>query len=65
MEQVFTPEYVAVLRKMDGEAKLRAAMGLYWTARKLKAAALRETHPDWSEEEVQARVKEIFLHASD
>jgi hypothetical protein len=43
--------------------KLRAAFDLYWTARKVKAARLRQLHPGWTEEEVQERVREIFLHA--
>jgi hypothetical protein len=58
-----TPEYVAVLRRMSGEEKWRAAFRLYWSARRLKEAALRERYPDWTEEQVRQRVKEIFLHA--
>lgn len=58
-----TPEYVAALRRMSGAEKLRSAFGLYWGARRIKAARLREQHPEWTEEEVQQRVKEIFLHA--
>lgn len=38
-------------------------MALYWTARKIKAARLRELHPDWSEDQVQTEVKRIFMHA--
>ena len=49
--------------KMIGQQKLRTAFALYWSARKLKAAALRQQHPDWNEEQVQEKVKEIFLHA--
>ncbi len=48
---------------MIGQQKLRTAFALYWSARKLKAAALRQQHPDWNEEQVQEKVKEIFLHA--
>ena len=58
-----SPEYVAILRRMTGAQRLRAASGLYWSARKLKAARLREQHPEWTEEQVQQRVKEIFMHA--
>ena len=61
-EQV-SPEYRASLRRLSGAQKLRTAFGLYWEARKLKAARLRVQHPDWTEEEVQQRVKEIFMHA--
>jgi hypothetical protein len=37
---------------------------MYWSARALKAAGLRSQFPDWTEEQVQRKVKEIFLHAS-
>lgn len=63
MGSQLTPEYIASLRRMTGEQKWRAAFRLYWSARRLKAAALRTQHPDWSEEKVQRRVREIFLHA--
>lgn len=63
MDSEFTPEYVAALRSLSGEQKLRTAFALYWSARNLKAAALREQHPDWSPEQIQQQVKEIFLHA--
>ena len=46
MEREFTDEYVAVLRGMSGEQKLRSAFALYWSARNLKAAALRAQHPE-------------------
>lgn len=58
-----SPEYLAALRRLSGEQKLRTAAALYWGARKIKAARLRELHPDWTEEQVQEEVKRIFLHA--
>jgi hypothetical protein len=64
MASELTPEYVATLRLMTGRQKLRTAFALYWGARKIKAAALRQQHPDWNEEQVQQKVKEIFLHAT-
>lgn len=57
-----TPEYIATLRRMTGAQKLRTAFQLYWGARKVKAARIRQQHPDWSEAQVQQRVKEIFMH---
>jgi len=63
MEPEFTAEYVAALRRLSGEQRLRAAFALYWSARALKAAAIRAQHPDWTADEVERRVKEIFLHA--
>jgi Rv0078B-related antitoxin len=63
MAAELTLEYIATLRRMTGAEKLRTAFDLYWSARKLKAARLRQQHPDWSEAAVQQRVKEIFMHA--
>lgn len=58
-----SPEYAAALRRLTGSQKLKTAFALYWSARRLKAAALRQQHPDWPEERVQEKVREIFLHA--
>jgi hypothetical protein len=64
MASELTPEYIATLRRMSGAEKLRTAFQLYWGARKLKASRLRQQYPGWSEEQVQQRVKEIFMHAA-
>jgi hypothetical protein len=58
-----SPEYLAIMRGLSGEQKLRAATLLYWGARKIKAARLRELHPSWTEEQVQEKVRRLFLHA--
>ena len=63
MESEITPEYLATLRRMTGREKLRTAFQLYWGARKIKAARLRQQHPEWTEEQIQQRVKEIFFYA--
>jgi len=52
-----------IISKMTPQAKLKAAMDLYWSARRLKASWLRHLHPDWSSEQVEDTVREIFLHA--
>ena len=44
-------------------SELRTSFQMYWGARKIKAARLRQQHPDWTEEQVQQRVKEIVMHA--
>ena len=63
MASELTPEYVAALRNTSGQQKWKTAFALYWGARKLKAAALRQQHPDWTESQVQEMVKQIFMHA--
>jgi len=52
-----------IFRKMTGEQKLKLSMRLYFSARRLKAAGLRRQHPDWTEEQIQQGVTEIFTNA--
>lgn len=63
MASQVSDEYKDALRKLDGVRKLHTAAMLYWGARKIKAARFRKQHPDWTEEQVQRKVKEIFMHA--
>ena len=58
-----SPKQIAVFRAMSGERRLQLAEELYWSARKMKAAGVRYQHPDWAEEQVNAEVRRIFLHA--
>lgn len=64
MASEMSPEYIETLRRMTGQRKLKTAFGMYHSARKLKACALRLKHPELSEEQVRQKVREIFLHAS-
>jgi hypothetical protein len=48
---------------MPPEKKLRIAMDLYHTAKELKAAGLKQQHPQWSTERINQKVREIFLYA--
>ena len=57
------PEALETLQAMSPEQKLRAAERLYYSARQLKAAALRAEHPDWSDEAIRRAVRMIFLCA--
>lgn len=56
-------EYRAALQRLSGEDRIKAGMQLYWTARKVKAARLRQLHPTWTEEQIDREVRNIFLHA--
>jgi hypothetical protein len=58
-----SPEQIQIFRAMTGEQRLRLAEQLYWSARKLKLAGLRAQHPEWTEEQLNAEVRRIFLHA--
>ena len=49
-----------IIRKMTPAQKFAIAGELYKTAWEVKRAALRQQHPDWSEEQVLTRVRRIF-----
>ena len=57
------PEQKRILKTMTPSQKLKIAMDLYYSARELKAAGLRNQHPDWTEDRVQEKVLEIFRNA--
>jgi hypothetical protein len=52
-----------IYRKMTVQQKLDIDYKIYLMARELKAGWLRKCHPEWTEEQVEAKVQEIFLNA--
>ncbi len=56
-------EYWKILRAMTPAQKLDAMQRIYNTARELKAAGLRMQHPDWTEDQIKAALREAFLYA--
>ena len=56
------PEQKKLYQEMTPEKKLQVALGLYYSARKLKAAGLKMQHPDWSTDKINRKVREIFLY---
>jgi len=59
-----TPEQIKIYRAMSPRDKLVLAAQFNASARDLKARGLRLLHPDWSEEEIQKKVRELFLYAA-
>jgi hypothetical protein len=62
-DEEMSPKQIEILRGLSGEQRLRIADQLYWTAREMTAVGVRARHPDWSEEQVKAEVRRLFLHA--
>jgi len=62
-DQHIHPVQRRIYQSMTPARKLEAALSLYHSARELKAATLRTRYPDLPENEIQAKVKEIFLYA--
>jgi len=50
-------------KKYTPEEKLQQALRLYYSTRELKKAALREFYPEWSQNKIEEKVREFFLHA--
>ena len=57
------PEQKKSYQAMTPEQKLKVALDLYYSAREIKAAALKNQHPEWSLEKINQKVREIFLYA--
>ena len=51
------------LRRLGPAGRLAVAQQLYQTARQLKEAGLRDQHPDWTDEQIREKVRELFLYA--
>ena len=58
-----SPEQIQAFRRMSPGRRLALAEQLYWSARELKAAWLKQQHPDWLPERISDEVTRIFLHA--
>ena len=56
------PEQVKALRKMSLERRAQIALGFIQSMVRLKAAALRSQHPDWSEQQVMEALRRSILH---
>lgn len=52
-----------LLRKMSPQQKLEAAMNLYYSAKELKTAWLRQQHIEWSDQKIEQAVREAFVNA--
>jgi hypothetical protein len=58
-----SPELITALSAMPGAQRLKLAERLYWSARKMKAAGLLSQHPDWTEQQLNDKVRQIFSNA--
>jgi len=51
----------ALIRQMTPQRRLAVARELYETAWQIKKGSLRRQHPDWSEQEIHAKCRRVFL----
>jgi len=50
-------------KHMSAEKKLQLSEMLYWSARDLKKSSLKTFYPDWTEKQLEKKVREIFMYA--
>lgn len=55
-------EQVRAIRAMSFPQRLAVGMGLIRSARKLKRAALRQQHPDWTDTEIADEMRRLTSH---
>ncbi len=53
----------SIYKKMPAEEKIRIATSLYYTARRIKRAALERQYPHASAVEIDKKLRDIFLNA--
>ncbi len=51
----------ALIRQMPPGRRLEIAQDLYETAWNIKKAGLRAQHPDWSQEQIAAKLRRVFV----
>jgi hypothetical protein len=56
------PEQIKALRKMSLERRAELALGFIRSMARLKAAALRNQHPDWSDGQIAAELRRLVLN---
>lgn len=49
---------------MSPARKLELAANFVFAARQLKKQSLRMQHPDWTNEQVERKTRELFLYAT-
>ena len=59
-----TPEEIAPFRNMTPADKLRQIAAIHTQTRIWKQAAFKAQHPEWTPEQVDQRVKEVFLYGT-
>ncbi len=55
--------YIENLRNLGPAQRLSAAEQLYWSARRLKEAAIRAQHSDWTDAQVGQAARDAFARA--
>lgn len=61
---LLTDEERRIFRAMSSADKLRLVASIHMQARAWKRAAFRAQRPDWTPEQIDRRVREVFLYGT-
>ncbi len=64
MKSELTAKEVEIFRNMPAADKLRLIASIHMQAREWKRAAFKSQHPEWTPEQIDQRVKEVFLYGT-
>ena len=59
-----TEKEIAPYKNMQYTDKLRLIASMHMQARAWKRAAFKAQHPDWTAEQIDKRVREVFLYGT-
>jgi ribosomal protein L31 len=59
------PEQVKALRKMSLDRRAAIALGFLRSMRQLKLSVLRNEHPNWTDEQINAALRRSVSHGGD
>ena len=55
---------IEIIKAMGPAKRLELAGKMYADAKKLKRAALKSFNPDWTDKQIEAKLREVFLHGT-
>ena len=61
MKEVIDPN--APTKHLTPSERLQQAPNLYYSAKELKRAGLQHFHPNWTNEQIENKLREIFANA--
>jgi len=54
---------IEIYKLMTPETKLRISLDLYYSARQIKAAAIKSENPEWDNKMIEKHLRELFFYA--
>jgi hypothetical protein len=63
MEEPIHPVHLEALKRATPAEKLEAVAVLYETGIRLRMAGLHMTHPDWTDDQLEAEARRSLRHA--